>query len=125
MTFAQVQKMFSMDYGSDLIMKYQDLEGDTVTIKSQSDMEQFFDNVSKEKTPRLLLEDNTNPRKSTDMSKSTNNLNKSFVEPSTPSSPKNPFGMQPTKRKNIKWSKGPFLGAGAFGVVYLGMNEGM
>jgi len=108
------------------------LKNEIVTIKNQQDLEQFFENVSKEKTPKLILADPT-PQSMMSVQTTPRSNTVTYSESGSPimSSPIEqmsalPRSISSTKAKHVsKWAKGAFIGAGAFGKVFLGMNEGM
>lgn len=129
-----------IDYGDSYILKYEDIEGQLITIQNQEDLDNFFEFRDKSAIPKLYLYHDSESGGSSVSS----TLSNSFPDIS-PSPQTVPIQQGPKRRPNIslqngksttltpatsnnnttrKWQKGYLLGAGNFGKVFLGMNNG-
>eukprot|EP00818_Percolomonas_sp_WS_P003273 CAMPEP_0117447286 /NCGR_PEP_ID=MMETSP0759-20121206/6791_1 /TAXON_ID=63605 /ORGANISM="Percolomonas cosmopolitus, Strain WS" /LENGTH=801 /DNA_ID=CAMNT_0005239605 /DNA_START=278 /DNA_END=2680 /DNA_ORIENTATION=+ len=133
-TYDKLKAKLVADYGEGNIMKYEDIEGQYVTIDNQEDLQYFFQFCNKSGIPKLYLYS----AHDMDVAYSTYSaLSRSLgdVTPNTPimSPPRrrsNTSGHHRTKSSGSdvstpirKWQKGSLLGAGNFGKVFLGMNN--
>jgi hypothetical protein len=129
--YEELTNKLNSDYNEELIIKYLDKESELITIKSQEDLTNFFEEVkeSNMKNIKLYLElasttpltkkmildmDNTSPKvtgNETTFSGLTSQL----------------LASQNETNENLNhiksWSKGNMLGAGAYGKVFIGLNN--
>eukprot|EP01028_Stygiella_incarcerata_P006944 TRINITY_DN2833_c0_g1_i1.p1 TRINITY_DN2833_c0_g1~~TRINITY_DN2833_c0_g1_i1.p1 ORF type:complete len:1467 (-),score=347.38 TRINITY_DN2833_c0_g1_i1:173-4573(-) len=109
-----VRKAFSIDSGRKLTLSYRDDEGDRVSVQGDNDLEHLFilaaqfSLASPKRMARLYV-----------------SLPQTELAPSkTPISARpSPLPDQPPSAGVRKWRLGEFLGRGAYGSVYLGMNS--
>lgn len=145
------QKLIA-DYGDDFILKYEDIEGQYVTIENQEDLQNFFQFCNKSGIPKLFVLDeddidHQNRYASTPFSPA---MSKSFSDVLSSRSPPSARKRSNTThhrrtrsgsssishhrrtRSNTSetfiptpirnWQKGSLLATGNFGKVFLGMN---